>query len=82
MTTIGVSEWMFLLVPAHPGCPRQNPQRRKTVVCMCVWFERLICNRNGFDLCVKSWQYFHMDNHYAMRGSDALFPNYYREDLF
>ena len=28
---------MFLLVPAHPGCPGQNPQSRKTVVCVCVW---------------------------------------------
>jgi len=25
MTMIGVSGWMFLLVPAHPGCPGQNP---------------------------------------------------------
>ena len=30
------SEWMFLLVPAHPGCPRQFPQSRKTVVCVCM----------------------------------------------
>jgi len=27
---------MFLLVLAHPGCPRQNPKSRKTVVCVCV----------------------------------------------
>jgi len=27
---------MFLLVPAHPGCPGQNPQSRKMVVCVCV----------------------------------------------
>ena len=27
---------MFLLVPAHPGFPRQIPQSRKTVVCVCV----------------------------------------------
>jgi len=25
---------MFLLVPAHPGCPGQIPQSRKTVVCL------------------------------------------------
>ena len=25
---------MFLLVPAHPGCPGQIPQSRKTVVCV------------------------------------------------
>jgi len=27
---------MFLLVPADPGCPGQNPESRKTVVCVCV----------------------------------------------
>jgi len=27
---------MFLLVPAHPGCPGQNPKSRKMVVCVCV----------------------------------------------
>ena len=32
------SGWMFLLVPAHPGCPGQIPQSRKTVVCVCVDF--------------------------------------------
>ena len=39
MTTMSVSGWMFLLVPAHPGCPRQNPHSHKTVVCvcLCVW---------------------------------------------
>jgi len=26
---------MFLLVPAHPGCPGQNPQSHKMVVCVC-----------------------------------------------
>jgi len=27
---------MFLLVPAHPGCPGQNPESRKTVVVVIV----------------------------------------------
>jgi len=36
MTTIGVSWRMFLLLLAHPGCPRQNPESRKTAVCVCV----------------------------------------------
>jgi len=36
MTAMGVSGWMFLLVPAHPGCPGQNPKSHKTVVCMYV----------------------------------------------
>jgi len=33
MTTIGVSGWMFLLVPARPGRPIQNPKRQ--LVCLC-----------------------------------------------
>jgi len=37
MMTIGVSGWIFLLVPAHPRCPRQNPQSCKTVVCECLY---------------------------------------------
>jgi len=39
MTTIDVSEWMFLLVPAHPVCPGQNQESRKMVVCVCVCVE-------------------------------------------
>jgi len=35
-TTIGVSRWMFLLVPAHPGCPEQNPESRKQL-CVCLY---------------------------------------------
>jgi len=36
---------MFLLVPAHPGCPGQIPESRKMVVCVCV------CNiREKWDL--------------------------------
>jgi len=27
---------MFLLVPAHPGCPGQIPQSSKTVMYVCV----------------------------------------------
>jgi len=37
---------MFLLVPAHPGCPGQIPQSRKTVVlcvCVCVINDRSGC---------------------------------------
>jgi len=36
MATIGASGWMSVVIPAHPGCPGQNPESRKTVVCMCV----------------------------------------------
>jgi len=28
--------WMFLLVPAQPGCPGQITQSRKMIVCVCV----------------------------------------------
>jgi len=33
---------MFLLVPAHPGCTGQNPQSRKTVVCVCASHAQLM----------------------------------------
>jgi len=36
MIMIGVSGWIFLLVPVHPGCPGQNPESRKMVVCVCM----------------------------------------------
>jgi len=36
MTMIGVSGRMFLLVPAHPGCPGQNPESCKMVVVVVV----------------------------------------------
>jgi len=29
-------EAMYLLVPAHTGCPRQSPQSHKMVVCVCA----------------------------------------------
>jgi len=33
-------EWVNVyLVPAHPGCPRQNPKSHKTVVCVCVTYK-------------------------------------------
>ena len=32
---------MFLLVPAHPGCPGQIPQSRKTVV-LCVCYNKIL----------------------------------------
>ena len=40
---------MFLLVPAHPGCPRQNPQSCKTFVCVCV----CVCVRANCELVYK-----------------------------
>jgi len=32
---------MYLLVPAHPGCPGQSPESCKTVVCVCVFVHSL-----------------------------------------
>jgi len=54
MTTIGVSGCMFLLVPAQPGCPRQNPERCKTVVCVCVCEQGIKqLNTAHEDLCMS-----------------------------
>ena len=36
MTMIGGVGEMFLLVPAHTGCPGQNPESHKTVVVVVV----------------------------------------------
>ena len=48
MTTIGVSAWMFLLVPAHPCWPGQNPESRKMLVCVCVCkYCSLVCYLNA-----------------------------------
>jgi len=33
---------MYLLVPAHPGCPGQSQKSHKTVVCVCVCFKNVI----------------------------------------
>ena len=37
MSRRGVSGWMFLLVPAHPGSPGQRAVKRS---CVCVVYER------------------------------------------
>jgi len=37
MTTIGVSGLLFVLVPAHPDCPGQNPESRKMVIIVVVF---------------------------------------------
>jgi len=40
MIRIGVSRRMILLIPAHPGCPRQSPESRKMVVVIAVISQR------------------------------------------
>ena len=43
MIRMGVSEWVFLLVPAYPGCPWQKAVKRFCVcVCVCVFYLFLI----------------------------------------
>ena len=41
---------MFLLVPADPGCPEQNPKSRKTVACVSVCY-LLINAMQGLQCC-------------------------------
>ena len=50
MSRRGVSGWMFLLVPAHPGRPGQRAVKRSCVcvtvcVCDCVLFVCPCCTR-------------------------------------
>jgi len=62
MTTMSVSGWMFLLVPAHPGRPGQIPQSRKTDVFLLYIF--IFCI---FPFFVLYWFY--------LRTSDAFINN-------
>jgi len=48
MTAIGVSGWMFLMVPAHLGSLRQDPESRKMVVVVV--------------LCAEGFTYLLVDN--------------------
>jgi len=70
MTMTGVSGWMFLLVPAHPGSPRQNPESHKMVVCACV------CVRMCMRACMRGYVcvMFSLPSYFCSRsfiGSDA-----------
>jgi len=42
---------LFPLVPAHPGCPGQNPDSHKTVVCVCVCV--CVCEKLGTQASAK-----------------------------
>ena len=37
LTRMGVSGWMFLLVPAYPGCPGQTAIKRLLLLCCCYY---------------------------------------------
>ena len=39
---------MYLLVPAHPGCPIKSPESSKMVVCVCL------CVRMCVSACVRA----------------------------
>ena len=41
LTRMGVSRWMFLLVPAYPGCPGQTADKWLLLVGMHVLTDRL-----------------------------------------
>ena len=43
---------MYLLVPAHPGCPGQGPETCKMVVCVCEWFFRVVCSASCYITCI------------------------------
>jgi len=62
---MSVSGWMFLLVPAHPGCPGQIPQSRKTVVCVCVQMQR-VCMTCLFSQNTKSYLQAHSRSQIVM----------------
>jgi len=60
MTTIGVSWLMFLLVPAHPGCPGQNHRAVKRLcVCVCVRVRACACVRVCMCACVYIYIYIY-----------------------
>jgi len=40
---------MFLLVLAYPGCPGQNPESRKMVVCVCSMDNLVTTTKKGCD---------------------------------
>ena len=59
VAAMGVSGWMFLLVPAHPGCPKQSPESCKRL-CVCVYVcacARACTFSSGWVIMVLSWQW-------------------------
>ena len=43
MVEMSVGGWMFILVPAHPGCPGQSPESCKMDVCVCACMRACMC---------------------------------------
>ena len=68
---------MLLLVPAHPGCPGQNPEICKMAVCVCVsvfhsllmvagiWYLGYVQKGKPFWILIKQeimgWQWHHLN---------------------
>jgi len=76
MTTIGVSGWMFLLVPAHPGCPGQNPESWRMVVCVSLLsaFTVYSGSVNTRCVCVCVWSLLRMRAKvWKLRSNSELF---------
>ena len=70
---------MFLLVLAHPGCPGQNPQSRKTVVCVRVLPKvsvvHVLCVMSRFIKCVALSSVKTMDVPYLQNSFFGLLLN-------
>ena len=43
MIRMGVSGWMFLLVPAYPGCPGSKAVKRSLLLLLLTYCIRLLC---------------------------------------
>jgi len=63
---------MCLLVPAHPGCPRQSPESCKMVVCMCVFTHTFLLQNNSIETIGPMGQTTPTSHHSAFYRSDIL----------
>ena len=52
MITMGVSGWMFLLVPAYPGSPGQKAVKR-LCVCVCIFDVSKTLSDLGHNILLK-----------------------------
>ena len=57
MIRMGVSGWVFLLVPAYPGCPRPKAVKWLLCVCVCVCMRACVraCVRVVYSVCSKGY---------------------------
>ena len=74
MIRMGVSGWMFLLVPAYPGSPKQKAIKR---LCVCVCGESMkdLLAGDVFDenACCKVWVILQFSLYSSVHSSD-VFP--------